>query len=312
MSIYLSIVVPLCNEEESIVELIPRILDTADKFDFAFEIILVDDGSTDKTWQNIKQLKKSIPNLIGIKFRRNYGQTNAMVAGFEHASGEIIVTMDGDLQNDPRDIPRLLNKIEEGYDVVCGWRQDRKDKTLTRIIPSKVANWLIGKLTGVPIHDNGCSLKAYRSSVIKSTKLYSDMHRFIPAMTTIIGARITEIVVNHMSRKFGKTKYGLSRVWKVLFDMITVKMLIHFFMFPILLFTVIGLFFCLLGVTFWFGSFFFLTSGEPVIILGTAGALFLALFGVLLFWGLLAEFFIKVEIGSAKKVPTHGKSISVI
>jgi glycosyltransferase involved in cell wall biosynthesis len=312
VSIYLSIVVPFFNEEESIVELISRIVDTGDKFDFAFEIILIDDGSTDKTWQKIQQQKKRIPNLVGIKFRRNYGQTNAMVAGFDHASGEIIVTMDGDLQNDPRDIPRLLEKIEEGYDVVCGWRQDRKDKTLTRIIPSKVANWLIGKLTGVPIHDNGCSLKAYRSSVIKSTKLYSDMHRFIPAMTTIIGARITEIVVNHMSRKFGKTKYGLSRVWKVLFDMITVKMLIHFFMFPLLLFTVIGLFFCFLGISFWVGSFFFLTSGEPVIILGTAGALFFALFAVLLFWGLLAEFFIKVEIGSAKKVPNHGKNISVI
>ena len=146
-----------------------------------------------------------------------------MQAGFDHARAKLIVSLDGDLQNDPKDIPRLLQKLDEGFDVVCGWRKDRKDKALTRILPSKVANWMIGKITGVQIHDNGCSLKAYRSRIIKSVRLYSDMHRFIPAMTTLAGARITEVVVNHHPRTFGQSKYGLGRVWRVAMDIITVK-----------------------------------------------------------------------------------------
>ena len=205
-SIYLSIVVPLLNEEENIEKLVLEIVEAGRKSDFDFEIILVDDGSTDKTWQKIEQLKREIPNLKAIKFRRNHGQTPAMVAGIDYSRGDIVVTMDGDLQNNPRDIASLVQKIDEGYDVVCGWRKNRKDKTVTRIIPSKIANWLIAKITGVSIHDNGCSLKAYRNEIIKSVRLYSDMHRFIPAMTTIVGARVTEIVVNHRFRRHGVSK----------------------------------------------------------------------------------------------------------
>ncbi len=222
------IVVPLYNEEESVSLLYNSITDVMKDVNRKYEIIFVDDGSIDATFERAKTIFEKDYHLKVIKFRRNYGQTPAMQAGFDHAKGEIIVSMDGDLQNDPKDIPKFLEKIEEGYDIVCGWRKNRKDKLVTRKIPSKIANWLIGQVTGVKIHDNGCSLKAYRSSVIKATKLYSEMHRFIPAMTSIIGTRYTEIVVNHHARKFGTSKYGLSRIWKVFLDMFTIKMLLEF------------------------------------------------------------------------------------
>ena len=173
-----------------------------------------------------------------------------MQAGFDFARGEIIVSLDGDLQNDPGDIPKLIEKLNQGYDVVCGWRKVRNDKALTRILPSKVANWIIGKITGVPIHDNGCSLKAYRSRIIKSIKLYSDMHRFIPAVSTMVNARIAEVVVNHRPRKFGEAKYGLSRIWKVLADIVTIKMIIHFHDQPILWFAIFSLIFAAFGIGF--------------------------------------------------------------
>ena len=292
---YLSIVVPLYNEEESVERLLAQILEVGDNFAVSYEIIFVDDGSTDKTWTIIERLKKKTPHLKGIKLRRNYGQTSAMVAGFDHASGEIIVTMDGDLQNDPNDIPKLLGKLNEGYDLVCGWRKNRQDKKLTRILPSKVANWLIAKITGVPIHDNGCSLKAYRSPVIKSVRLYSDMHRFIPAMSTVAGARVAEVVVNHRARKYGKTKYGLSRVWRVLFDMISIKMVIHFHDRPMLWFSIFGLLFCLIGLSFGATSVVMFLLGEESIVFSATSFLSFFLFGSLLTWGLLAEFSIRIE-----------------
>jgi glycosyltransferase involved in cell wall biosynthesis len=168
------------------------------------------------------------PHLVVLRFRRNTGQTAAIQAGFDHCTGEVVVTMDGDLQNDPNEIPRLLELIDQGYDVASGWRRDRQDKAVSRRLPSMVANWLIGAVTGVHIHDNGCTLKAYRSEVVKAAKLYAEMHRFLVPMLSLSGCRITEVVVNHRRRQHGVSKYGLSRIWKVLLDLVTIKMLLRF------------------------------------------------------------------------------------
>lgn len=224
----LSIIVPLYNEEETIGFLYQAIIDVTEKLDMSYEIIFVDDGSSDKTFEKARSLAHGNSNLRVIKFRRNYGQTPAMAAGIDHARGKILITMDGDLQNDPADIPLFIEKMNQGYDIVVGWRHKRQDKVITRKIPSKIANRLIGKITGVPIRDNGCSLKAYRSSVIKNVPLYSEMHRFIPAMSSITGARIAEIKVRHHARKYGTSKYGLSRIYKVLLDLISIKFIISF------------------------------------------------------------------------------------
>jgi glycosyltransferase involved in cell wall biosynthesis len=220
-----SIVIPVYNEEQSILPLYQSLCRACEPLGKPYELIFVDDGSRDKTFDMLKRITKEDAQVKVIRFRRNFGQTAAMAAGFEYASGEVIVSMDGDLQNDPGDIARLLSKIGEGFDVVCGWRKNRQDKFWTRRLPSLVANWIIGLVTGVKIHDNGCSLKAYRASVIKSVALYGEMHRFIPAMSTLAGAKITEIVVNHHPRRFGKSKYGIGRVWRVALDIITVKLI---------------------------------------------------------------------------------------
>ncbi|MEW6570087.1 MAG: glycosyltransferase family 2 protein [Nitrospirota bacterium] len=227
MFTYLSIVVPLYNEEESVEVLLSNILKVSAHFNFDYEIIFIDDGSTDKTWEIIERLQKETPQLKAIKFRRNYGQTSAMVAGFDHANGKIIVTMDGDLQNDPSDIPLLLQKIEEGYDIVSGWRKDRKDK-FVRVFLSRVANTLISLTTGVKLHDYGCSLKAYRAECIKTINAYGDMHRFFPALASMTGARVAEIPVKHHPRKFGMSKYGLSRIFKVFSDIFALNLIIRF------------------------------------------------------------------------------------
>ena len=194
----------------------------------AFEIIFVDDGSKDATFARCAALAAADPRVKVIKFRRNCGQTAAMVAGIEHARGATLVTMDADLQNDPADIPRLLAKIREGYDLVVGWRYQRQDRLLSRRLPSVIANRLIAKVTGVDIKDNGCSLKAYRADLIKRVPLYAEMHRFIPAMSSLAGARIAQIKVNHRARRHGQSKYGLSRVYKVLVDLIVIKTLLLF------------------------------------------------------------------------------------
>jgi glycosyltransferase involved in cell wall biosynthesis len=300
--IYLSIVIPVYNEEENIEILFKELCAAIDPLKKPYEIIFVDDGSSDSTIECLtkiieeeKQEENKQREIRLIKFSRNFGQTPAMQAGFDFARGEVIVSLDGDLQNDPADIPKLLETIDQGYDVVCGWRKDRKDKALTRILPSKVANWMIGKITGVPIHDNGCSLKAYRSNIIKSIRLYSDMHRFIPAITTMAGARITEVVVNHRPRKYGEAKYGLSRIWKVLADIVTVKMIIHFFNQPILWFAFFSFIFAVLGFGFGILSMVTFLQGVQSIVYPAASFLFFALFISLLSWGLLAEFFIRQE-----------------
>jgi glycosyltransferase involved in cell wall biosynthesis len=224
---YLSIVVPLYNEEDSVEDLVCKILETANSFDFPYEIVLVDDGSTDRTWKIIEELAGSNRHIRAIKLRRNFGQTNAMVAGFDHAQGEIIVTMDGDLQNDPADIPYLLEKINEGYDIVSGWRKNRKDR-FSRVFPSIVANRIISMTTGVRLHDYGCSLKAYRSKIIKSVNAYGEMHRFFPALASMTGARISEIPVKHYPRRYGFSKYGPGRIYRVLSDIFAMNLIIRF------------------------------------------------------------------------------------
>lgn len=225
----LSIVVPVYNEEENVRPLFEKIQAVCETIGDTYEVLFVDDGSSDATFAVLSELSKRVPQVVVIRFKENAGQTAAMAAGFEFARGERIVSMDGDLQNDPIDVPKLLEKLDEGYDLVCGWRKERQDKFLTRRVPSIVANWIIGKVTGVPIHDNGCSLKAYRASVIKQVPLYGEMHRFIPAMSTVAGARIAEIVVTHHPRRFGQSKYGLGRVWRVALDIIAFKFIIFVF-----------------------------------------------------------------------------------
>jgi len=298
----ISIVIPVYNEEENVEILYEEIRDTVNPFNRPFEIIFVDDGSLDDTFEYLKgiQLKEkgngkgSVKTRI-VKLSRNFGQTAAMQAGFDHARGNIIITMDGDLQNDPNDISKLLDKLDEGHDMVCGWRKDRMDKAVTRILPSKTANWLIGKITGLPVHDTGCSLKAYRDSVIKSARFYSDMHRFIPAMINMGGGSMTEMVVNHRPRKYGKTKYGLSRIWKVLFDIITIKMLLHFRQTPMWWFAMLGLIFYFLGLCFGVGSVILFIKGEQTVVYPAASFLFFSLFGSFLSWGLITEFIVRIE-----------------
>jgi glycosyltransferase involved in cell wall biosynthesis len=236
----LSIIVPFYNEEENIERMHAAIVAAVEPVGVPFEMVLVDDGSKDSTLRLATEIARRDPRVRVVKFRRNYGQTPAMAAGIEQARGEILITMDGDLQNDPRDIQEFLTKIDEGYDLVVGWRFNRQDKLVSRKIPSRIANWLIGKVTGVPIKDNGCSLKAYRGSLIKQIPLYSEMHRFIPAMASIAGPRIAEIKVRHHARQFGKSKYGLSRIYKVLLDLLVIKTVASFTSRPLLWFTMLA------------------------------------------------------------------------
>lgn len=232
----LSIIIPLKNEEENIVPLFAELEAVLAGLNTDKEVILIDDGSDDHTSAKIKDIirEKSFTKLIS--FRKNFGQTAAISAGIDNARGDIIILMDGDQQNDPHDIPRLIDKLNEGFDVVSGWRKDRQDKLWTRKIPSWLANYLISRITRVPLHDYGCTLKAYRAEVLKNTRLYGEMHRFIPAYASWYGAKITEIAVNHRPRIHGQTKYNLYRTFKVLLDLIVVKFLskysdkpIHFF-----------------------------------------------------------------------------------
>ena len=229
----LSVVVPLYNEEENVVELHARIAAALEGSGHDLEILFVDDGSRDRTVPILREIASRDPRVRVIKLRRNFGQTPSMRAGIDHATGEVIVTMDGDLQNDPKDIPAMVALMAEGYDLVAGWRRNRQDAWLSRKLPSRIANWLIGKVTGIAIRDNGCSLKAYRAEVIKRTPLYSEMHRFIPAMVSASGGRIAQVAVTHHPRIHGKSKYGISRTGKVLLDMITVKMLVAFSQHPL-------------------------------------------------------------------------------
>jgi glycosyltransferase involved in cell wall biosynthesis len=224
----LSVVIPLYNEEESVDALYEEVRAAADGLGKDYEVILVDDGSRDATVARLREIAERDPRVRIVRFRRNYGQTAALQAGFDQAQGRVVITLDGDLQNDPNDFGLLLETIEEGYDVVCGWRRDRKDKMLSRRVPSRAANWLIGVLTGTRIHDNGCTLKAYRLDIVRKARLYAEMHRFLTPMLALSGCRYKEVVVNHRARRFGRSKYGISRIWKVFLDLLTVKMLLGF------------------------------------------------------------------------------------
>jgi len=235
----ISIVIPLLNEQENLPSLYEQITQ-AMQDQASYEIIFIDDGSTDQGFATLQGFHQSDPRVRVIRFRKNFGQTAALSAGFEHAQGQIIIALDADLQNDPADIPMLIEKLHEGYDVVSGWRKKRHDNAVTRLLPSKIANWIIARITGVHIHDYGCTLKAYRRDVLAQTRLYGEMHRFIPALASWSGASIAECVVNHRARTAGVAKYGLGRTFKVVLDLMTVKFLGSFSTKPIYVFGGLG------------------------------------------------------------------------
>lgn len=243
----LSIVVPIYNEVGSLRHLIDAIATLATSTQMSYEMVLVDDGSTDGSTALLQTEASDRPDLRAVILRRNYGQTAAMAAGFHYARGQIIITMDGDLQNDPEDIPTLLDKLNEGYDMVSGWRKNRQDAALTRLLPSRIANWLIGMVTGVRLHDYGCSLKAYRSELVADINLYGELHRFLPALAFIEGGRIAEIPVRHHARKFGQSKYGLGRTFRVMMDLLTIFFMKTFLTRPMHVFGLFGVMSASLG-----------------------------------------------------------------
>jgi glycosyltransferase involved in cell wall biosynthesis len=296
-----SIVVPVYNEEESLPHLQERLVQALDALGRAWEIVYVDDGSKDGSLAILRRFAMTDRRVRVVAFRRNFGQTAALDAGFRHARGDILIPMDADLQNDPADIPRLIAKMEEGHDVVSGWRKDRKDKYLTRILPSRIANRLISKITGVHLHDYGCTLTAYRREIMQDVHLYGEMHRFIPVWANWAGGRVTELVVQHHPRAYGKTKYGLSRTFRVLLDLITVRFLVAYTTKPAYFFgkfaaLSFGLAFLAFVWTliekFAFGTW---VHNNPIFLIG----IFFGLVGVqVIFVGLLAELNIRTHFES--------------
>ncbi|MCC6512227.1 MAG: glycosyltransferase family 2 protein [Pirellulaceae bacterium] len=243
-----SLIVPIYNEVENLPILVRQLVELTSQLEGQSEIVLVDDGSTDGSTELLEQLAAEHPQLVVIQFRRNYGQTAAMQAGLEAARGECLVTLDGDLQNDPADVPQMLAKLDEGFDLVHGWRKDRHDTWLTRKLPSRMANWLISRVTRFPIHDLGCTLKAMRREIAEEIELYGEMHRFIPILAHWRGARCVEMVTRHHPRRFGKTKYGLSRTLRVVLDLLTVKYMLDYYTSPMKLFGRIGVGFLTMGM----------------------------------------------------------------
>ncbi|HEY8196889.1 MAG TPA: glycosyltransferase family 2 protein [Gemmatimonadales bacterium] len=302
----LTVVAPLFNESQNVRPLVEWILQALETYPKTFEIILVDDGSRDGTWNEVRSAAAD-PRVRGLRLGSNVGQTAAMMAGFDNALGQVIVSLDGDLQNDPRDIPALVAKLDEGYDLVCGWRHQRQDKLILRKIPSWLANRLIRRLTGVPIRDNGCSLKAYRRELLQRIPLYAEQHRFIPALSASVGARITEMPVRHHARRFGESKYGISRTVKVLSDLITLKMITTFRSRPLLGFGLATL--PALGVALVFGGLwvFSLTHFGPekadALVFPGAGLLVLGVAFYLFMLGLVAEVALSSERGDASDIP---------
>ena len=300
----ISVVVPIYNEAESIETLVQAIAHTVVQTNLSYEIICVDDGSQDGSIQVLTELARRRIDLKAIILRRNYGQTPAMAAGFESAVGKVIVTLDGDLQNDPADIPMLLAKLDEGYDLVSGWRRNRQDAALTKLLPSKIANLIIARVTGVRLHDYGCSLKAYRSELIADMNLYGELHRFLPALAYIEGARITEVPVRHHPRRFGQSKYGLGRTIRVVMDLLTVYFMKKFLTRPMHVFGLGGVISLTLGIAM--GSyltiiklFFDRDIGDrPLLIL----AVLLIITGVNLFcFGLVTELLMRTYHESQRR-----------
>jgi glycosyltransferase involved in cell wall biosynthesis len=305
--IELSVVIPIRDEAESLEDLHRELSATLDAWARTYEIIFIDDGSIDRSFEILSRLQAADPQVRVIRFRRNFGQTAAFAAGFEYARGRFIVTSDGDLQNDPRDIPAMVEELERGADVVCGWRQDRKDAFLSRRLPSMTANALISMVTGVRLHDYGCSLKAFNADIVKGMRLYGEMHRFLPAMASEHTSRITERVVNHRPRKYGRSKYGIGRTIRVVLDLLTVKFLVSYATRPLHVFGMVGGAMAFLGLlisgwlAYWrlFGGMSL--ANRPLLLLGIV----LIFTGVqLVTVGLLAEMLARTYHESQNK-PTY-------
>ena len=302
----LSVVVPLLDEQDNLRPLHEQITKALEGR-YSYEIIFIDDGSTDASFATLKELHDSDPRIRVIRFRKNFGQTAALSAGFVHARGDVVVALDADLQNDPADIPMLVTKLEEGYDVVSGWRKKRHDKALTRRLPSKMANWLISRVTEVYLHDYGCTLKAYRREILEQIGLYGEMHRFIPAIASWSGAKIAECEVNHRPRTAGKAKYGLGRMSKVVLDLMTVKFLGSFSTKPIYVFGGLGLFTALMAILFgWIVVYQKLArgtdmSGNPLFLLSAVLIITTVQF---ILMGLLAELLVRTYHESQNR-PTY-------
>ena len=291
----ISIIIPVFNESESIGYLLDEVLNVMQNNKLNCELIVVNDGSNDNTSTVLDELTIKIKELSVISLRKNYGQTAAMAAGFDNTKGEIVITLDGDLQNDPNDIPKLISHINEGYDLICGWRYERKDKLINRCIPSKIANKLIANVTGLKLHDYGCSLKAFKKEIVDDIKLYGELHRFLPVLANIEGAKIKEIKVNHRSRKYGSSKYGIDRTFRVLMDLLTVWFMTKFLTRPMYGFGFFGIVSIL--ISFGMTSYLFIIKllgndigNRPMLTF----ALILGIAGVQLFsFGLLGELLIR-------------------
>lgn len=304
----ISVIVPVYNEAESLPELHRELLAALERTSHPFEIVYVNDGSTDPSGDALDRISQGDDRVTVLHFRRNFGQTAAVAAGIDHATGSLIVPIDGDLQNDPADIPALIAKLKEGYDVVSGWRKHRKDNSFTRTLPSRIANGLISTISGVRLHDYGCTLKVYRREVIEGVRLYGEMHRFIPIYAAMEGGKVTEMPVNHRPRRFGKSKYGLNRIFKVLLDLLLVKFLASYSAKPIYIFGGFGLF-CLafsvvpigMAVFFKFNTIpgwqkDFVTTPLPVI-----AAVFILVGFLAVLQGLLAEVLMRTYFESQGK-----------
>ena len=305
----ISVVIPLYNEAPNLTELYSELTTALEGLNRTFELVLVDDGSTDETYPILSKLHIQDPRVCVVRLRRNFGQTAAFAAGFSRSRGRLIVTCDGDLQNDPGDIPALIAELEQGSDIVCGWRKDRKDAWLTRRVPSRLANWLISVTTGVQLHDYGCSLKVFRAEVVKPLRLYGEMHRFIPAIASEQGVQITEMVVNHRPRRFGHSKYGLSRTLRVVFDLVTVKFLLSYSTRPLQIFGPVGFFLGATGalITLYLG-YVRLVGGEAI---GNRPLLLLAI--LMVFAGLqLVTLGLLAELQARTYHESQGKPIYVI
>ena len=291
----ISVIIPVFNEGESIGYLLDEVLNVMQNNKLNCELIVVNDGSNDNTSIVLDELTIKVKELSVISLRKNYGQTAAMAAGFDNSKGEIVITLDGDLQNDPNDIPKLISHINEGYDLICGWRYERKDKLISRRIPSKIANKLIANVTGLKLHDYGCSLKAFKKEIVDDIKLYGELHRFLPVLANIEGAKIKEIKVNHRSRKYGSSKYGIDRTFRVLMDLLTVWFMTKFLTRPMYGFGFFGIVSIL--ISFGMTSYLFIIKllgndigNRPMLMF----ALILGIAGVQLFsFGLLGELLIR-------------------
>lgn len=309
----ISVIIPLYNEKENISELYRELDEVFSKLGKSCEFVIVDDGSTDNSLKLLLELQKKDPRVTVISFRKNFGQTAAMTAGFDYARGEIIICMDADLQNDPRDIPLMLGKIADGYDVVTGWRFDRKDPFISRKLPSMLANKIISVTTGVYLHDYGCTLKAFKKEVVKTIRLYGEMHRFIPAIASGMGISFTEVKVNHRPRRFGTSKYGISRTLRVVLDLITVKFLLSYATRPLHVFGALGFISSSCGVaialvmTIQRQFFHIPMSNRPLLLL----AILLMFMGIqFITIGLLAELVVRTYHESQEKPIYHVRTVA--